>query len=149
MRMGDVVPALLMLALSAAVFMETRGLEFFDGIPGPAFLPLWLAIAGVVLFVLRLLEARRLPAGGGIDWPDRGGLWRVVLTFAGLVAIPLIAPVLGLMTALALFMAFLLLVVLGQRTGPSLATVAITIGAVYGIFVLWLGIALPKGVLGL
>jgi hypothetical protein len=149
MRWGDVVPALLMLVLSAAVFVETRGLEFFDGIPGPAFMPLWLAIAGVVLFILRLLEARRLPAGSGIDWPDRGGLQRVLLTLAGLVAIPLIAPVLGLMAAIVLFMAFLLIVVLGQRVGPSLATVAITASAVYGIFVLWLGLALPKGVLGL
>lgn len=149
MRMGDVVPALLMLALSAAVFADTRGLEFFDGIPGPAFMPLWLAVAGVVLFVLRLLEARRLPAGSSINWPDRGGLQRVILTFAGLVAIPLVAPFLGLMAAIVLFMAFLLIVVLGQRVGPSLATVAITVGAVYGIFVLWLGIALPRGVLGL
>lgn len=149
MRVGDIVPAALLLVLSAAVFLDTRNLEFFDGIPGPAFLPVWLAVAGCVLFVLRLLEARRLPAGSGIDWPDRGGLQRVILTFAGLAAIPLVAPPLGMLAAIVLFMAFLLVVVLRQRVGPSLLTVAVTASVVYGIFVLWLGIALPKGFLGI
>ncbi len=149
MRLGDIVPASLLLVLSAAVFLDTRNLEFFDGIPGPAFLPVWLAIAGGVLFVLRLLEARRLPAGSSADWPDREGLQRVILTFAGLAAIPLVAPSVGMLAAIVLFIAFLLLVVLRQPLGPSLLTVAVTAGVVYGIFVLWLGIALPKGFLGI
>jgi len=149
MRLGEVIPASLLLVLSAAVFLDTRHLEFFDGIPGPAFLPVWLAIAGCVLFVLRLLEARRLPVSGGAEWPDRGGLRRVILTFAGLVVIPLVAPAIGMLAAIVLFMVFLLIVVLRQRPGPSLLTVAVTAGVVYGIFVLWLGIALPKGFLGI
>lgn len=149
MRLGDLVPASLLLVLSAAVFFDTRHLEFFDGIPGPAFLPVWLAVAGCVLFVLRLLEARRLPAGSNADWPDRLGLRRVILTFAGLVVIPLVAPFIGMLAAIVLFMAFLLVVVLRQRVAPSLLTIAITGGAVYGIFVLWLGVALPKGLLGI
>lgn len=149
MRLGDIVPASLLLVLSAAVFLDTRHLEFFDGIPGPAFLPIWLAVAGCVLFVLRLLEARRLPEAGSADWPDRSGLRRVILTFAGLAAIPLAAPFVGMLAAIVLYIAFLLLVVLRQRLGPSLLTVAVTAGVVYGIFVLWLGIALPKGFLGI
>src|SRR5688572_32828808 len=60
MRASDVVPATLMLALCAAIAFDTRRLSFWDETtPGPAFLPVWLAIAGAVLFLLRLAEARR------------------------------------------------------------------------------------------
>ena len=150
MRMSDVVPALLMLALSAAIAFETRGLSFWaDTTPGPAFLPVWLAIAGAVLFLLRLAEARRASDAVPFQWPERAALVRVALVFAGLVAVPLLAALLGLVLALAAFVAFLLLVVLRQALWPSLATVAITVGLVYAIFVGWLGVPLPKGVLGI
>ncbi len=150
MRISDVVSALLMLVLSAAILVDTWGLEFYgETTPGPAFLPVWLAIAGGVLFVLRLAEARRLAASPAVEWPDRPGLRCVVLTFGGLVAVPIVAPFLGMIVAMVLFMAFLLLVVLRQRPGPSLAAIAITGGLVYAIFVHWLGVALPKGALGI
>ena len=146
--MSDVVPALLMLVLSAAIAFDTRSLSFWaDTTPGPAFLPVWLAIAGVVLVVLRLVEARR--SRTAIDWPDTAALVRVAMILGGLVAVPLVSPLLGLVPALALFVAFLLLVVLRQRLWPSLATLAVTSGLVYAIFVGWLGVPLPKGILGI
>lgn len=150
MKRADVVPALLLLALSAAIVVETWPLEFYgETTPGPAFLPVWLAVAGGVLFVLRLAEARRSGASAGTDWPERDGLRSVLLTFAGLVVVPLVSPLVGMMAAIVLFMAFLLLVVIRQPLWPSLLTIAVTGGVVYAIFVRWLGIALPKGVLGL
>ena len=146
--MSDVVPALLMLVLSAAIAFDTRSLSFWaDTTPGPAFLPVWLAVAGVVLVVLRLVEARR--SRTAIDWPDTAALVRVAMILGGLVAVPLVSPLLGLVPALALFVAFLLLVVLRQRLWPSLATLAVTSGLVYAIFVGWLGVPLPKGILGI
>ena len=149
MRMSDVVPALLMLALSGAIALETRSLSFWaDTTPGPAFLPVWLAIAGAVLFVLRLVEARRAGVAP-VQWPDKAAILRVATIFAGLVAVPLLAPFLGLVPALALLVTFLLVFVLRQALWPTLATVAITIGLIYAIFVGWLGVPLPKGPLGL
>jgi putative tricarboxylic transport membrane protein len=148
MRRSDVVPALLMAALSAAIAFDTRSLSFWaDTTPGPAFVPLWLAIAGFVLVVLRLLEGRR--SSTKIEWPDRPALVRVGLILGGLVAVPLLSPLLGLVPSLALFVAFLLLVVLRQPLWPSLATLAITIGVVYGVFVGWLSVPLPKGIFGI
>lgn len=148
MKMSDVVPALLMLVLSAAIAFDTRSLSFWaDTTPGPAFMPVWLAIAGAVLVVLRLLEARR--SHTGIDWPDRPALVRIAMILAGLVAVPIVSPLVGLVPALALFVAFLLLAVLRQPLGPSLATLAVTVGLIYGIFVGWLGVPLPRGILGI
>jgi hypothetical protein len=150
MRASDVVPALLMLVLSAAFVIDTWTLEFYgETTPGPAFLPVWLAIAGGVLFVLRVAEARRLGGGLAVEWPGRDGLRRVILTFAGLIVVPVVTPFIGMIPAMMLFMAYLLLVVLRQRLGPSLATIAVTGGVVYAIFVRWLGIALPAGLLGI
>jgi len=147
-KKSDVVPALLILALSAAIAFDTRGLSFWaDTTPGPAFMPVWLAIAGVVLGVLRLLEARRSSAP--VEWPDRAALLRVALVLGGLVAVPVLSPLLGLVASLALFVGFLLLAVLRQALWPSLATLAITVGVVYGIFVGWLNVPLPKGMLGI
>ncbi|HEX6154917.1 MAG TPA: tripartite tricarboxylate transporter TctB family protein [Burkholderiales bacterium] len=148
--MSDVLPALLMLVLSAAIAFDTRSLSFWaDTTPGPAFLPVWLAIAGVVLFVLRLAEARRTHSGVAVQWPDRAALARVAMVVGGLVAVPLIAPLLGLVVALALFVAYLLLVVLRQPLWSSLAAVGITVGLVYAIFVAWLSVPLPRGFIGI
>jgi hypothetical protein len=149
MRKSDVLPALLMLALSGAIAFDMRRLSFWDDTtPGPAFVPGWLALAGAVLFVLRLAEARGL-RGAPVEWPQRPALTRVALIFGALLAVPLLAPLLGLVPALALLVLFVLLAVLRQRLWPSLATVAVTMALIYGIFVLWLGVALPKGPLGL
>ena len=149
MRKSDVLPALLMLALSGAIAFDTRRLSFWDDTtPGPAFLPVWLAICGAVLFALRLAEARRLQAAPG-DWPGRAALLRVALIFGALLAVPLLAPATGLLPAIALLVLFVVLVVLRQPLWPSLATTAVTMGLIYGIFVGWLGVALPKGPLGL
>ena len=149
MKLSDVVPALLMLALSAALAFETRGLSFWaDTTPGPAFMPVWLALAGVVLCVLRLVEARS-SATTTVDWPDRSALVRVAMILGGLVAVPLVSPLLGLVPSLALLVAFLLLAILRQPLWPSLATLAVTVGLVYAIFVGWLGVPLPKGILGI
>jgi hypothetical protein len=84
-----------------------------------------------------------------IEWPDRPARARVALTLGGLIAVPLLAPWLGLLPALSLLVAFLLLVVLRRPLWPSLATLAISIGMVYGIFVGWLNVPLPKGILGI
>jgi putative tricarboxylic transport membrane protein len=148
MRWSDVLPALLMLALSTAMAVDTRGLSFWaDTTPGPRFVPLWLAVAGVLLVVLRLVEARG-SGGAPVQWPDRAALGRVASVLAGLVAVPLVALLAGLVAALAIFVGVLLLFVLRQPLWPSLATVLVTIGLVYGILVAWLGVALPKGILG-
>lgn len=69
-------------------------------------------------------------------------------TLAGLWLILLAAPWLGLVGAIAAFTLFLLLVVLRRRALPSLFATGLTLALVYGVFVLWLGIPMPTGLLG-
>jgi hypothetical protein len=149
MRIGDFAPAVFILALSAVVLFGIWDLAYWSGTaPGPAFLPYWLVAAGVVLFVLSVAEARRAGNGEGGIWPAPPALIRVAATFTGLLAIPVLAPLLGLVPVAMLFMAFLLLVVLRRPLLPSLLTVAVTGGAIQIVFVSWLGVALPIGPLG-
>jgi hypothetical protein len=150
MRIRELIPAVFILALSAVMFFGTRKLGYWtETAPGPAFLPTWLAAAGALLFVLHLAEARR--EGPRLDhrWPDTSALTRVALTFGGLTAVPILAPVLGLLPSAVLFMAFLLLAVLRRPFWPSLATVAVTAGLIQAVFVWWLRVPLPTGAIGL
>lgn len=147
MSVSDVIPAAIMLILSVVVVLATWSLGYWsDTTPGPAFAPLWIAGAGILLIILRLLEARS--GAASIEWPDRNGLIRIALTMAGLAALPLVSPVLGMVPSVALFIAFFLFVVARRRLVPTLTTVAVTTGLIYGVFVLWLGLSLPTGIFG-
>jgi hypothetical protein len=53
------------------------------------------------------------------------------------------------MATALLFMVFLLIFVERRRLVPSLFTTALTMALVYGVFSAWLGIAFPKGMLGI
>jgi hypothetical protein len=131
------------------MFFGTRHLGYWtETAPGPAFLPTWLAAAGTLLFALHLVEVRRMGPRLDQPWPDRSALARVALTFGGLAAVPMLAPVLGLLVNAVLFMAFLLLVVLRRPLWPSLATAAITAGLIQTVFVWWLRVPLPTGAFG-
>jgi hypothetical protein len=148
MSMSDVIPAVIMLVLSAIVILATWSLGYWtDFSPGPAFAPVWIGAAGILLVVLRLLEARSA-ARTGLEWPDRTGLVRIGLTMGGLVALCVLSPIVGMVPSVALFIAFFLLAVARRRLVPTLATVAVTTGLIYGVFVLWLGLRLPTGFFG-
>ena len=152
MRMRELAPAVSILTLSAVVLFSTWDLGYWSGTtPGPAFLPLWLVGAGVLVTGLSLAEVWRRSEGNGdgIAWPDKPALKRVLLTFAGLLAVPILSPLVGMVISAVLFIIFLLLVVLQRPLLPSLATVAITGGVIQLIFVWWLGLPLPLGTIRL
>jgi hypothetical protein len=147
--MSDLLPVIVLLALSATAALGTWRLGYWDDFtPGPAFLPCWAAAAGVLLAALRLAAARRPGHAAPVAWPGRESLLRVALAFAALAAFAALSPVLGMMATAALFMAFLLVVVQRRRLLPSLVTTAITAGLIWAVFVRWLGVRLPTGLAG-
>jgi hypothetical protein len=149
MKAADIVSAVVMLVLSGVVFVTTRDLPYWaDFAPGSAFAPFWVAATGAVLSIMLLVGALRRQTNPQVDWPERTGLQRVILTAGGLWAVVAAAPVLGLVASAVLFMLYLLLAVERRRLLPSLLTTTITMVLVYGVFVAWLGIAFPKGLLG-
>jgi putative tricarboxylic transport membrane protein len=150
MKINDLGPVLFMLALSAILLLGTAHLGFWDGFaPGPAFFPALIAAAGVLLAVARMIEARQAEEPHDPVWPAHAILGRVAIVFAALVAFVALAPWLGMLPAAALFVAFLLLVVLRQPPIQSLAAAGITIGLIYTVFVWWLDLRIPVGFAGI
>ena len=150
MRSVDVAPAVFMLGLSAAVFLGTLDLPYWaDFTPGPAFLPRWIAGAGVLFSVMLLVQAWRAGGAGKPEWPDKVGALRVGLTVAGLIFCVPLAPYTGFIAVAFLFMMGMMLGILRRRFVPSLLTAACTGGLIYVVFVWWLKVALPAGPLGI
>ena len=134
-----------MLGLSAIVIAGMSGYAYWsDYAPGPAFAPYLIAGSGIVLSLILLVTALR-GDGEPADWPDAVGGRRVLYTAIGLVLFVAALPYLGFAAAGVAFMLALLLLVLRRRLVPSLATTAITVAMVQGIFVQWLNVRLPIG----
>ena len=148
MKVSEVVPPLLMIALSAVLVLGTWHLGYWrDTTPGPAFAPVWLAAAGVLLALLQL-RAVRSAGDGAYDWPDAVGMKRVAATFLGLVVFSFLSPVLGMVLCIALFVVLFLYGLMARPLVPSLITTVLTTAVVYFIFVRWLDVGLPTGYFG-
>ncbi|MEA2987229.1 MAG: putative tricarboxylic transport rane protein [Alphaproteobacteria bacterium] len=150
MRMSEVVPPLLMLALSAVVVFGTWHLGYWsDTTAGPAFAPVWIAAVGALLAILQLRAARSAGWTGVYDWPDAVGMKRVAVTFSGLIVFSAVSPILGMVACVALFVFLFLWGLLARPLVPSLFTAAVTTGLVYLVFVRWLSTGLPAGIFGI
>lgn len=144
MRPIEAVPAVFLILLSAAIVLGTADLRYWDRTtPGAGFFPTWLAGVGFLLAAIMLVAQHRGTDGGSLDLPDRLGMLRVGLMLASMTATALAIPVVGMVPAVAILIAFLLIVVLRQRLVPSLAATAIVAIGIEAIFVRWLGVPLP------
>jgi putative tricarboxylic transport membrane protein len=150
MRMSEVLPPLVMLALSAVLVLGTWHLGYWnDTTAGPAFAPVWIAAAGALLAILQLRSARSAGWAGTYDWPDAEGMKRVAAAFFGLVAFSALSPFLGMVLSAALFVFLFLFGLLRRPLVPTLVATAITTGVIYVIFVRWLSTNLPTGYFGI
>jgi putative tricarboxylic transport membrane protein len=149
MRMTEALPALVMLGLATLMVAATWPLGVWERFtPGPAFFPLVIALLTVACAVPLLVRAVRGKSVGGADWPDAPVLGRVGAAYAALVAFLVLAPYLGMILSILLFLLAVMLGVLRQKVFGSLIAAALTTGIVYAIFVLWLALPLPRGFVG-
>ena len=154
MSRADIFAGLLLAAGFALALWEASSFQYgTEFAPGPGFAPVWLSAIGIAVSVLIALNAfksapRRRPASDGDESMDKRGLMRVVATLAGLVAMMLITPSLGLVSSILLFLLFLTLGV--QRLSPVTAIGAsvATVFFVYIVFVYFLEVPVPRGPLG-
>lgn len=146
----DTIVALLFLCSAVFVFVGTRDLPMWGSYaPGPRLFPLMIAVACGLLGSIFLSQALRRSRDDAVDLPDKTGMVRVVSTAVLLFLVPISAPWLGFITASVLFTLLMLLFVLRMKAVPSLVTTALMAGAIYVIFVVWLDIRLPTGLLGI
>ncbi|MDR6953073.1 hypothetical protein J2X65_002434 [Ancylobacter sp. 3268] len=150
MRTTNLIAAFVLLALSVMVLSGTWYLSYWaDFAPGSAFAPFWVAMTGVVLAVALFVATLLDDSGEPHSFPDRHGLVRVAALTAGLWLMVLLIPLVGFVMAGILFCLFLLLGIERRPLLPSLFATAVITGLVYGVFIAWLGIALPAGPFGI
>lgn len=150
MRVTNFIVALALFALSAGVLLGTWDLPYWaDFAPGSAFAPFWVAMIGIVLAVALFVAALAEDGSEPHNFPDRRGIVRVVTLMAGLWLMVLLIPVIGFLSASVLFCLLLLLGIERRPLVPSLFATAVVMTLVYGVFIAWLGIALPTGPFGI
>ena len=127
------------------------GLGNFRG-PGPGFLPFVasLVLGGLSSLLLlqtiyRKEEEKELTKALS-DWGSWG---KVVYTLAALLLYVFLLEKLGFLLCTFLLVAFLLLVIEGQRPSVVMATAFFATVFSYILFQVWLNIQLPSGVLGI
>jgi hypothetical protein len=154
MTRADIFTGLLLAAGFALALWEASSFQYgTEFAPGPGFAPVWLSAIGIAVCVLIALNAyrasrRRRPSPESTQPEDKRGLIRVGATLAGLVAMVLIAPSLGLVPSILLFLLFLTLGVQRLSIVTAIGTSAVTVLFVYIVFVRLLEVPIPPGPLG-
>lgn len=150
MRKADMVSAVILLGLALLAVVGTLELPYWSDVsPGPAFASRWVGVIAAVLGVLLLGEAATRTDASVIEWPERDGARRVLLTCVLLSAFGLLLPYAGFALAGVAFMLAMLLGVQRCPLLPSLLATVITIAGCYGIFIGWLQVKLPLGPWGI
>lgn len=150
MRVTNFIVALALFALSAGVLLGTWDLPYWaDFAPGSAFAPFWVATIGIILAIALFVATLAEDGSEPHQFPDRRGILRVTALVAGLWLMVLLIPLIGFLSASTLLCLLLLLGIERRPVVPSLFATAVVISLVYGVFIAWLGIALPAGPFGI
>jgi len=151
-RMNRIETAAGAVVLAVGISLLAGALRFpflLEGVPGPGFLPLLIALglvtAGVILLV-SAVRGRRAPVAG-VSWPPVSGWVRVGLMLGTMAVSFLLLDLLGFLIVTTFFMGVMVFC-LGERSWRMLATVPVlsAIG-LYAVFAVWLRVPLPKGIL--
>jgi len=136
----------LALALAAAAFFVSLGFPRPEGAPsGPNTFPRVLSLALAALALAGLFLPARDSAAGGDEPVDT----RRLLTLGALsVAYLLALPVLGFISATALFVACTLAALGYRKPAQALAAGFVLAFALYGVFERLMAVTLPKGWIG-
>lgn len=140
------VSAVVLLGIALLVAAGTLDLPYWaDVAPGPSFEARWVALVGAGLAVLLFVQAWRSREEAALDWPDRDGQRRVLMTCALLWGFAIALPYAGFAASGLVFMLAMLMGVLGRAPVPSLVASLVTVAGGYAIFITWLQIKLPLG----
>ncbi len=150
MNKAETVAGAVFAAIGSVMLLESWKFAYFlEEVPGPGFLPRWIAVglivAGLTLAVKGIRPGVALQEA--ISWPGAAG-WRRVALMLGALALALVLfDKLGFVIVTTLFMAAVVFG-LGVRSWRTLATVPILAAiGLYVVFAVWLHVPLPQGVL--
>ena len=149
MRSADRITAALLLAFSVA--FSVGALKQYQwwgsGGPGPAFMPFWLGLVMACLALGLLLRSLK-EQNPGAAWLPRGeGLRDMLVVLASTVAFIALLKVTGMIIGTALYLAFLVRYLGKHRWWVTLAVALAAAGFNWLVFVHWLRVPMPEGML--
>jgi hypothetical protein len=154
MSRADIFAGLLLAAGFGLALWEASSFQYgTEFAPGPGFAPVWLSAIGIAVSVLISVNAfkaarRRRTSPENAEPGDKRGLFRVLATLAGLVAMVVITPWVGLVSSILLFLLFLTLGVQRLPAVAAIGTSVATVLFVHVVFVHFLEVPIPRGPLG-
>ncbi|HYE94331.1 MAG TPA: tripartite tricarboxylate transporter TctB family protein [Terriglobales bacterium] len=149
MRRADQVSGALLLAFALAFAAGARQYPYTtpNG-PGSGFLPLWLGAVMAVLGGMLFVRASRAREAGPAWLPGGRALARLVVVIAATAVFIWVLPVLGMTVTTAIFLVGLLRFLEGHTWVTTLGVAVATAAANWLVFIRWLNVPFPPGVLG-
>ena len=150
MRRYDLASTLFLMALAAYVTVSGFRLGFGEWRePGPGFLAVLSGLALGALaacwFGMRFAKPQRSGENSRRFIADTGGLRKVGLTAAALMAFALLLEPLGFPLTTLVFLMFLLRVIEPQHWGRALTLSVVTVVLCVMVFQVWLQVQFPEG----
>ena len=153
MRSRDIISSLFWLAMGIGVCYEAYRLELGTlRDPGSGFIFFWVGIIMIGLSLGVLIRAIKEKAIPGelkkVLWTEVR--WRkIVVVLAALSLYAYFFTILGFILSTILLLIFLFKAIEPQSWTKAVLGAIITTFAAYGLFHLWLGVQLPRGLLGI
>ena len=150
MRAADRIGAAVLLVLAVAYTATAAGRYTYWTATGPGsgFFPFWLGLVLAALSTLLLVSAARRPDPGPAWLPRGHGAARLVVVVIVTAAFIALLPVLGMVLGTAVFLGVLLRMLEGHSWRATLGVAVGAAAANWALFVLWLKVPFPVGVLG-
>ena len=150
MRTADRLGAAVLLALAVAYTATAAGRYTYWTATGPGsgFFPFWLGIVLAALSILLLVSAVRRPDPGPAWLPRGHGAARLVVVVLVTAVFIALLPLVGMALGTAIFLAVLLRMLEGHSWRTTFAVAVGAAAANWAVFVLWLRVPFPVGILG-
>lgn len=147
MWLADLIGGVFVLIFGLAVVFFSSQLNYYSEFgPGPGFLPLWVGIIITACAIYVIIDLLKKHAGTGEFFKLRTRLGLQI--FITIIITFLLLPLLGFSIGLALFIGVTMRMMGKHRWVPCGLTVIVTAIGIRFIFISWLTIPLPQGLIG-
>jgi putative tricarboxylic transport membrane protein len=147
MRIADLIGGVVVLILGLAVIYFSLELEYYSEFgPGPGFLPLWIGVVLIGCAIFGIINVLRKHDKIGTFFRPRTklGLRVLIIIFIAF----LLLPLLGFSIGLALFVGITMRIMGKHRWVSCSLTAVVTAICIHLVFISWLTIPLPQGLIG-
>jgi hypothetical protein len=147
MRLADLIGGVFVLILGLAVIFFSSQLTYYSEFgPGPGFLPLWVGIIITACAVYVIIDLLKKHGGKEEFFKPRTRLGLQILV--AIIITFLLLPVVGFAIGLALFIGVTMRMMGKHRWVLCGLTAIVTAIGIHFIFISWLTIPLPQGLIG-